>query len=151
MHRRNTTLGSGTFLPIHSEDSAKPVGRFRVVVGDKWLQQSGVSSIELIKIDVEGYEKPVLTGLSSILARDRPVVVVELSRPPSGTIKSFDELKRLFPDRFRFLVFETEREYFIEGKYKLLELSGLSSQSGFEMIVAYPAEHENLVPRMSRK
>lgn len=144
-------MGSGTFLPTHAQDRAKPVGSFRVVVGDKWLKQSGVSSIEIIKIDVEGYEKPVLTGLSATLAQDRPVVVVEVSRPPSGTIKSLDELKSLFPDGYRFLHFETYRECLIEGKYKLLELSHLSSSADFEMVVAYPAEHENLIPRMSRK
>jgi FkbM family methyltransferase len=143
--------GSGSFLPGHVEDPAKPVGSFRVVVGDKWLKQIGVSSIELIKIDVEGYEKPVLTGLRSTLARDGPVVVVEVSRPPSGTIKSLDELKSLFPAGYRFLVFKTEREYLIEGKYRLIELSRLSTQLDFEMVVAYPAEREKMVPRMGRK
>ena len=79
-------LGSGTFLSTHAAESAKPVGSFRVVVGDKWLKQRGISSIELIKIDVEGYEKPVRTGLSSTPRQDRPVVVVEVSPPPSNKV-----------------------------------------------------------------
>jgi FkbM family methyltransferase len=142
-------LGSGTFLPTHAQDRSKPVGSFRVVVGDEWLKQSGVSSIELIKIDVEGFEKPVLTGLSSTLAQNRPVVVVEVSRPPSGTIKSFGELKELFPNEYRFLNFKSNRDYLINGKYKLLDESRLWSELDIEMVVAYPAEHEKLVPRMS--
>ena len=143
--------GSGTFLPTHAEDGAKAVHSFRVVVGDQWLKQSGVSSIELVKIDVEGFEKPVLTGLSSTLAQYRPVVVVEVSQPPSGTIKSIDELKKLFPAEYRFLKFQIGRENLIVGNYKLLELTQLWSEMGIEMVVAYPAEHENLVPRTSRK
>jgi FkbM family methyltransferase len=143
--------GSGTFLPTHAEKGAQPVGSFRVVVGDKWLKETGVSAIELIKIDVEGYEKPVLKGLSATLAQNRPVLVVEVSQPPSGTIKSLDELRKLFPERYRFLKFKSTREYLIEGKYELLELSSLWSEGDIEMVVAYPAEHESLVPRMSRK
>ena len=144
-------LGSGTFLPTHAEDASKPAGSFRVVVGDKWLEQGGVTAVELIKIDVEGFEKPVLTGLRSTLTKHRPVVVVEVSRPPSGTVKSLDEFKGLFPEKYRFLKFENNRAYLIEGKFKLVELPQLWSEGDVEMVVAYPAEKENLVPRKSRE
>jgi len=143
-------LGGGTFLAEHANAYAKgpvkPTTNFRVVVGDKWLEQSQVSSIELIKIDVEGYEQYVLIGLSSTLARDRPVVVVEVSPPPSGTIGSLDQLKKLLPDGYKFLHFDPDRGFEIKGGYKLTELSSLAGGLGYEMVVAYPKEREPSIP-----
>jgi FkbM family methyltransferase len=143
-------LGGGTFLTEHATHYAqgpiKPTASFRVVVGDKWLDQFQVSSIELIKIDVEGYEEFVLAGLSLTLAKNRPVVVVEVSRPPSGTIGSVGKLRKFFPNGYRFRRFETSREQFITGKYKLVRLDRLSTGTDFEMVVAYPDEREGLGP-----
>jgi len=143
-------MGGGTFLAEHANSFAKgPVKStqsFRVVVGDKWLEQSRVTSVELIKIDVEGYEEYVLAGLASVLARDRPVAVVEVSTPPSGTIGSFDELRKLLPDGYKFLQFDLDRVFEIRGGYKLSELTSLSGGPGFEMVVAYPKERASLVP-----
>jgi len=142
-------LGGGTFLAEHANACAngrvRPATNFRVVVGDKLLEQNQVSSIELVKIDVEGYEEYALIGLSSTLARDRPVVVVEVSPPPSGTIASLDQLKKLFPGGYRFLHFDMDRNYEIKGGYKVTELSGIPGEVGYEMVVAYPKERESSI------
>ncbi len=142
-------LGGGTFLAEHANACAngrvRPATNFRVVVGDKLLEQNQVSSIELVKIDVEGYEEYVLIGLSSTLARDRPVVVVEVSPPPSGTIASLDQLKKLLPGGYRFLHFDMNLNYEIKCGYKVTELSGLTGELGYEMVVAYPKERESSI------
>jgi Methyltransferase FkbM domain len=46
--------------------------------GDDLFQQENLSRIDLLKLDVEGYEKRVLAGLRDRLLRDRPIVLMEL-------------------------------------------------------------------------
>jgi FkbM family methyltransferase len=143
-------MGGGTFLAEHAKAQAsasvEPSERFRVVEGDKWLEQRQVSDVELIKIDVEGYEEFVLAGLSATLAKHRPVVVVEVSRPPLGTIGSMEKLSSLFPSGYSYRQFVSSREQWITGKYKTVRMDRLSRDTDFEMVVAYPLESEGLGP-----
>jgi FkbM family methyltransferase len=52
----------------------------------KRLDDCGTERVDLIKVDVEGYELQVLQGAAQLLGRDKPVVVCELN----------DELLRRF-------------------------------------------------------
>jgi len=45
---------------------------------DRMVQSLGLSRVDLVKIDVEGAEMQVLAGMTDILARYRPKIVVEL-------------------------------------------------------------------------
>jgi FkbM family methyltransferase len=44
---------------------------------DRLVAQHGVSRIDVVKMDVEGYEPGVFAGMQSTLARDRPVILTE--------------------------------------------------------------------------
>jgi FkbM family methyltransferase len=142
-------LGSGTFLPSHSQGRSRPVGSFRVVNGDAWLAPSRLTSVDVVKIDVEGFEGEVLRGLSRTLAKFRPVLVIEVSLPQVGTLVSLDDLKRLLPERYAFLGFEDNRERAITGNYKLVRLDRFARGRDYEMVVAYPLERRGLI-RMER-
>lgn len=74
--------------------------------------KAGVSSVALIKIDIEGYEKPALKGLHRALQTHRPVVEFELTIDPKNvvSIKSKDELVSLFPEGYEFLVFSDKND-----------------------------------------
>jgi FkbM family methyltransferase len=138
-------IGGGSFLAGRADERVKPIGTFRVVVGDQWLDQLNVSSIELIKIDVEGYEGLVLAGLASTLRRNRPVVVVEVSPPAKGTVHSLEEFARLLPENYAYLYFLNDRRCAITGQYRLIEMRHLPSGPSYEMVVAYPKERESLI------
>lgn len=59
--------------------------------GDSWVKGEGdipmytldsfsLTSVDLIKIDCEGYEELVLRGAEATIARDKPVIIVEQKR-----------------------------------------------------------------------
>jgi FkbM family methyltransferase len=140
-------IGSGTFLPANKQGADKPVGSFRVVVGDEWLAPLDLPSLDMVKIDVEGFEKYVLQGLAKTLGRFRPVLVIEVTQLPKGTIGSLAELKQLLPGAYRLLHFRNSREDAITGNYRLEDIDRLERGSSYVMVVAYPEERERLIRR----
>ena len=140
-------IGSGTFLSDHRQGADKPVGEFRVVTGDAWLEPLQLPSLDLIKIDVEGFEKYVLQGLAKSLKQYRPVLVNEVSYPPIGKIANLAELKRLFPEGYQLLSFQCTRDQLVTGNYKLDPMHELKTEASYCMVVAYPRERESMIRR----
>jgi FkbM family methyltransferase len=99
-------LVTGSFVEGFKEDNSYE-GELEIQIGDDALKKAGVRSVALIKMDIEGYEKPALKGLRRTLDAHRPIVVFELSVDPKKplSIKGTDELASLFPQGYEFLVF----------------------------------------------
>lgn len=102
-------LGAGSFFADH-QDYNTYLGELQVVVGDQWLRGLNIRRVDLIKMDIEGYERFALEGLQETLRRNRPVVVMELSPKTRETLGSMDALKALFPENYSF-------SYFAKGNY----------------------------------
>jgi FkbM family methyltransferase len=49
-----------------------------VITLDQFAADQGLSAMDLVKIDVEGYEEPALAGMMSSIQRFRPVIVLEV-------------------------------------------------------------------------
>jgi FkbM family methyltransferase len=45
---------------------------------DDWLERAGRPPVQLMKIDVEGHEHAVIEGGRRTIARDRPIIIVEM-------------------------------------------------------------------------
>jgi FkbM family methyltransferase len=56
----------------------------QISAASDYLRDQGIGNASLIKIDVEGSELDVLTGLKAFLARTRPVLWVEISATAPG-------------------------------------------------------------------
>lgn len=95
----DTNLGSGSFRPQYSELNT-PYALLQVVVGDEYLKDK-INAVDVIKIDVEGYESEVLKGLRLTLERYRPGVILELSDSTVKQMGSSSGLLDLFPDGYR--------------------------------------------------
>jgi FkbM family methyltransferase len=90
---------SGGFVSnLTTASSGHQVESIRIVAGDAYLRGAHIEHVDFIKIDVEGFERNVIEGLSEALERCKPVVVLELNH---WCVNAFQ--RTLVPDFFDFL------------------------------------------------
>jgi FkbM family methyltransferase len=79
------------FPSVSIEVATYPVqlGRLDTILGDLWVEQS---LIDLLKIDVQGYELPVLEGAQKVLSRCRHVLIEMSLRPLYEGQSPFEEV-----------------------------------------------------------
>lgn len=143
--------GNGTFqkdFKIGGERHSS--GKLKIVRGDDWLASHDLPAVALVKVDVEGFEKEVLLGLRGLLEKHRPLVVVEVSRPPEGKIASFEELQGLLPANYGFSYFHKSPLHLWRGDYETSDFLPFAPEffrSGLQVdVIAYPLEKKALVP-----
>lgn len=114
---------TGSFREDFNEDK-RQADKLEIRIGDQELEQLGVPRIDLLKVDVEGYEKEVLLGFRNQLRLSRPVVLFELLpstiRDQKYGFVSEEALEELFPENYAFLDFVTYDVY--AGSYRLAPL-----------------------------
>lgn len=144
--------GSGSFVTPY-DDGSTAVSELQVVVGDEYLAEQGIEHVDLVKIDVEGYEKNVLTGLAETLARDRPIVVLEVTVEPGAEVlfQSQAEIRSAFPDKYAFSTLShLGREALLTGRYRASPFTITSPAfivRGQLTVIAYPVEKSEAVLR----
>jgi len=123
--------GQGSFRTDAPQDPGmkKYEQKLRIVVGDDYLKDKKLGPVAFVKIDVEGFEEPVLKGVRQLLVTHRPMVQVEVSPSPTGTVGSFDDLKSLFPVDYEFFVLPLSYDGIVKGTYQLVKLDPLSTKS----------------------
>jgi len=110
-------LGAGSFFEDH-QDYNQYMGELQVVVGDEWLRGLQIRRVDMVKMDIEGFERFALEGLKETLERNRPVVVMELSPKTRETLPGkMEELASLFPGNYGFYYFA--KGNYDSGAYKL--------------------------------
>lgn len=117
-------VGVGSFLPFHRA-THRIIGNLKLVKGDDYFARQGIEKIDLIKIDVEGFEKYVLQGLKETLIKYRPVVVMEFSRSSKKTLSTPQELWEIMPKDYELLevVFSKKRVISYRGRlYRLQQV-----------------------------
>jgi len=78
-------LGMSSFHQPENYSGRKE--KVEVISIDDWFNTSGLTKIDLIKIDTEGSELAVLKGMKDVLEKQRPVLIVEIN---PETLSSFD-------------------------------------------------------------
>ena len=100
--------------PVDAGNNAfiHPTGTARVdvVTLDDLCRQRGWNGIGAIKMDIEGYEPPVIAGAREIIARDRPVILAEFHRERMR-INGFT-----IDDSWNFLMSLGYRASFLDGR-----------------------------------
>ncbi len=91
-------LGMASFSPQNANEErvSKPDHLLQIRRGDAVVEEKTVEDIDFIKIDVEGFELDVLTGLQETIRRHRPMVTFEFHGHQQQQ-NQFEALKALFP------------------------------------------------------
>jgi FkbM family methyltransferase len=140
-------LGTGSFVPELKQGNRDEQLTLKVVAGDAYFPKAGITRVDFIKIDIEGYEKAALAGLRETLRRHRPIVLMELSIDPAfpHLFKSMAELRSAFPENYEFLSFGGRNvrtgSYWLQGPFE----TPFDRPMQFN-IVARPVEKAALVP-----
>jgi FkbM family methyltransferase len=53
--------------------------KVKVVAIDDWFKTSGLSRIDIIKLDIEGSELAALKGMKEVLQKQKPILIVEVN------------------------------------------------------------------------
>jgi FkbM family methyltransferase len=129
-------LGTGTF-----RGSANGHGRLPVRKGDSFLAKNELPRIDIIKVDVEGFESEVFLGLGERLRRDRPIILTEISgvdRSGFGTLESFT--RAMYDDFELFTISCTT----ISGTYRIMRPSfGVDGE-----FLVVPRERRRVIERI---
>lgn len=141
--------GNGSFRSGDRERAAG--GQLRIVAGDEFLKTVPHAPVGVLKIDIEGFEEPALKGLRATMEKHRPLVVVEVTVPPQGTISSFEQLKALFPADYEFFAFVEYDYHYLTGNYELVEFAPIAADffktGEARNLVVVPAEKLASMPR----
>ena len=145
--------GMGSYV-LDNGNQSGVVTRLQVVIGDEYMVQRGIERVDLMKIDVEGYEKNVLAGLVKTLERSRPVVVLEVTvtKDRDELFTSQSELSGAFPANYQFAVLpdESDPEDFRTGRYEITPFTATSPSfllDGVWTVIAFPSEKSAKVSR----
>lgn len=100
-------MATGSFSPAHATDRNRPAGQLDVVNGDEYFAEHGITEVDLVKIDVEGWEKHVVDGLRQVITQHRPVVFMEYTSTTQGSFADSAEFEAWLPAGYLAVAVET--------------------------------------------
>ena len=153
--------GIGSFDESSIGKGNTSYGKLELQEGDQVIESDSWKNIKLIKIDVEGFEKKVIKGLTRTIEEERPVIVCEITYGQQLSFASIEELSCYLPQNYEILTFDTRKLDGSKDKrkgslakrsgfYKLIPLKQWRS-SGQDDIVMIPNEKSAIIPRQTEK
>ena len=133
-------MGTGSFRGAADAEAGL---NLPVRQGDAFFAANQLPRIDLLKVDVEGFESAVFHGLRERLRRDRPIIVTEISgtdRSGFGTLDGF--ANAMYDDFELFAVGCTS----ISGTYRIKRAS---FHTDGEFLVV-PKERLGILKRIAR-
>ncbi|MEX2132063.1 MAG: FkbM family methyltransferase [Pseudohongiellaceae bacterium] len=142
--------GIGSFDQDSVAKGNRSIGSLQLVNGDAYLAANDIHHIDLMKIDVEGFEKPVLQGLQKTLFDYRPIIICELTYAKALSFTSLTELQHCLPPDYSLFSFATRKpdgskarrrgaKAKRSGEYRLLPYTAMPAR-GQDDIIAVPNE-----------
>ena len=153
--------GIGSFDESSIGKGNTSYGKLELREGDQVIESDSWKNIKLIKIDVEGFEKKVIKGLTRTIEEERPVIVCEITYGQQLSFVSIEELSSYLPQNYEILTFNTRKLDGSKDKrkgslakrsgfYELIPLKQWRS-SGQDDIVMIPNEKSTIIPRQTEK
>ncbi len=101
--------GVGSFDAQSQARGNTPVGELAIARGDDYLTAQGISRIDVMKIDVEGFEQKVLAGMQQSLRQLRPLIALEVTYGDSHSFASIEALLAALPEDYALYIFDTRK------------------------------------------
>lgn len=131
--------GTGHF---HAMGADAPDGSLRLPIrqGDNCLMQLGIEKVDVVKIDVQGFEPHALKGLRGTLERNRPILCVEVGAENRQAIPTLAALAALLPVNYEFRYVRIDDLIVLRrARLTVLDRSAFPSFEG--NVFCAPAEH----------
>jgi FkbM family methyltransferase len=112
----NKNTGTGSFVENYSTVNKNTGLKLTVKNGERAFEELGIKNISLIKVDTEGFEPNILSGLLNKLEADLPTIIMEYSHTSKESFKSRPALVNFFKNNYDLYIFSNPNEL----NYKLL-------------------------------
>ncbi len=143
-----SNAGVGSFDADSVSKGNEPAGELKLVRGDDYIESLGLDRLDIVKMDVEGFEKPALAGLRDTLARFRPLLIIEVTYGQALSFNSIEEIKQHLPPDYSLYTFDKRKANGRKarrrdarsrrtGEYRLVPYTRLL-ESGQDDIIACP-------------
>lgn len=149
-------VGIGSFDASTASKGNVNIGDLELVKGDDYLPEHAIAKIDIMKMDVEGFEKFAIEGLQKTLCDTRPIIVCEITYGQSLSFNSIAELTQALPENYTLFTFnkrkadgskDRRRDALSRhsGTYSIIPLTQFLA-SGQDDVIACPAEKCDLLP-----
>lgn len=136
-------LGQGSFVASQAGDVN--VIKLDVVHAGRYLEKIGVDRLDIVKIDVEGFEPDVLLGMRTQLMANRPLIVVEIGTLNRKTFPLMSDIRRYLPPAYRLMYLKQTGRLLID--FKLVETTdSVFSHFGGNLICVPQTETRQRLP-----
>ena len=155
LHRKGLGIKSGKlslYLSSDSGESSLMAGTNRtstessvltdIVRGDDFFPEVHIKRIDLIKFDIEGFEKSAIEGLRFYIENSRPIIMLEISEVGKEQFGDFSSFTKTFPMDYRF--------YFCQWQSNLINRMMVFSENQIDYrdfsgnVFCIPSEKNNL-------
>lgn len=148
--------GIGSFDASTVSKGNAALGELALRNGDELFSELKIENLDLMKIDVEGFEKRTLTGLKETLVKHRPIMVCELSYGAELSFQSREDLLNALPTDYQLFVFDIRKPDGSKarrrgakekrtGHYRLIAHEGWRAH-GQDDVIACPKEKLAFLP-----
>ena len=150
--------GIGSFDASTTDKGNMAFKQLELIRGDSYFRKHSYS-IRFIKIDVEGFEKKVITGMNETLRGQRPLIVCEVSYGNDIGFTDEKDLLAHLPEDYLLFRFDTRNSVGAKvkkrgsrakrtGLYRIVPVKDWRA-SGQDDIIAVPAEKKTLIPGLN--
>lgn len=137
--------GNGSFVEGCNEGNSFHA-ELQIRVADELVAQ-GTPAPQVMKLDVEGFEKEVLRGMQKTIRSVRPVIIFELLEKTREQFMDANDMESLFPGDYTFLRFEKASR---DGGAYTVAPFDFSEQYKRKDVVACPTELIDYIPGLNR-
>ncbi len=94
--------GEASLLAGASRTSPSTSVQVSIVCGDDYFRQNGIQRLDVVKMDIEGFEKHAIDGMASCLDTWRPLMMIEISETGREQFGDFTAFANTFPENYEF-------------------------------------------------